>query len=77
MNQSAKILKTVEEIRIYIGGKNPVSRDKFKEFIRLGMPAAQIGNVWYAHADLVDDWFKRRLNLSYAKATDDQIDAAE
>ena len=53
-----KVLKGVDRIRHYIDPENPISKDKVIEFIKMGMPARKIGEVWYTHTDNVDDFFK-------------------
>ena len=75
--QSRKILKTIDEIRRYIGGESPIAKEKFRDFIRMGMPASQMGNVWYAHTDNIDDWFKKETFRHYKGAPDSLIDQAE
>lgn len=57
--------------------KNQVSRFKVKEFIRMGMPADIIGCVWYAHAENIDEWFKRMTQKDCSKAPEDVFDSAE
>jgi len=64
----AKILKGIESIRKYIDPDNPISKDKVVEFIKMGMPARKIGEVWYAHTDNVDDFFKSITRVDMRKA---------
>ena len=57
--------------------KNQVSRFKVKEFIRRGMPVGIIGCVWYAHAENIDEWFKKMTRKDCSKAPEDLLDSAE
>lgn len=75
--ESQKILKTVDAIRHYIGGGNPISREQFKEFIKMGMPAVQMGVIWYAHVDNIEKWFKDKTYRTYRGVPDDIIDQAK
>ena len=63
MDCSLKILRGVDEICVY--GK--FSRPLFEEFVKMGLPAVVIRNIWWAHADNVDEFFrlvtmKRRMS---------------
>jgi hypothetical protein len=75
--RSAKILKGIDAIRHYIDPRNPISRDRFKEFLRLGMPANLIGSVWYAHGDNIDAWFMQLTRKDCSKTPEGVIDNAE
>jgi hypothetical protein len=75
--RSLEILKGIDEIRHYINPESPVSRFKVKELIRIGMPADISGWLWYAHAENVDEWFKKITRKDYSKVPDDVLDSAE
>ena len=38
---------------------SPISRNTLANLINKGLPAVQINGTWYAHADNIDDWFRR------------------
>ena len=69
MTTKSKILIGCDAIMAYIG----VSRPLFKEFVEKGMPARLINNRWYAHADNLDEFFKR---LTFYKEKNPPDDAA-
>jgi hypothetical protein len=54
--KSSKILKGVDSIITYIG----CGRQFFYDLVELGLPAAVIGGTWYAHADNIEEFFRRR-----------------
>lgn len=60
---SQKILKSKEEIKAYLGG---ISEYMFQKYRKLkikgkpsGMPMNLIDGQWMAHADHIDEWFKK------------------
>ena len=54
--KSPKILKGAESIAAYIG----CGRQKFYDFVADGLPAAVMDGTWYAHADNIEEYFRRR-----------------
>ena len=53
--QTSKLLIGMEAITGYL----KISRPLFERFIKNGMPVLRIESRWYAHADNLDDFFKR------------------
>lgn len=63
--KSRKILKTKEEIQTYIGGvSGPAGDVLFKKYIEAGMPARFEDGRWIAHADNIDEFFRRYTLIS-------------
>lgn len=52
--KNLKFLTNKQEIMDYC----KISEKLFIKFIRAGMPAIQIENRWYAHADNLDNFLK-------------------
>lgn len=50
-----RLLVGRQEILDYLG----IGRQAFGDFLRLGMPAAVYHGKWYAHADNLDEFFRR------------------
>jgi hypothetical protein len=75
--RSKKVLKGIDTIRHYIDPERPISPEKFRDFLKMGMPALQIGSVWYAHADNIDQWFQMLTNVKNPNVPDEVIDEAE
>jgi len=50
------------------------SPQTFKKYITAGMPARFEGNRWVAHADNINDWFKKYTAVSMRKVMDQIID---
>lgn len=63
----SKVLKGLDQIRKYINPENQLGRDKILELIRRGMPVRIIGNVYYAHEDNIDSWFKTHTAFDMRK----------
>ena len=57
--KSPKILKGAESIAAYIG----CGRNTLPELVEIGLPAAVISGTWYAHADNIDEFFRRRTMM--------------
>lgn len=72
--RSTKVLTTKQEIMDYLR----ISEILFRKFIDLGMPAVSADNRWYAHADNIDDWFKKMTvkgNMRGKKLSETVLDA--
>ena len=61
---SKKILTSKQEIMSYMGAG---SDHAFNKYITAGMPARLEDNRWVAHADNIDDWFRRYTAVSMRK----------
>ena len=60
--KSPKILTSKEEIKAYCGG---ISDYMLKKYVAAGLPARYEDCRWIAHADNIDDFFKKytRVNM--------------
>ena len=63
---SKKILTSKQDIMNYVGN---VSDHLFRKYVELGMPARYEDNRWVAHADNIEDWFKRYTRVSMRKTS--------
>jgi len=53
--KSNKIFTSKDDILKYM----QISNRLFEHFLKIGLPAVQINTRWYAHADNLDDWFRK------------------
>ena len=67
--KSQKFFTCKQEIMAYC----KISEKLFVKFIRSGMPAIQIENRWYAHADNLDDFFKKLTKATCQSMSEEDI----
>lgn len=64
---SLKILKNKDEIKAYLGN---ISNYAFRKYIKMGMPAIFEDGNWIAHADNIDEFFKKITFKSFQNVVD-------